>query len=692
MPRSKIITVPFPALGVNNALGYESQPPGTTASALNVRARGPSQGRTRGGARSGLAKAFVTQIGSGNPVRLLGSVRSATASASFVEPFNGSSLSSGWVKLSGSTPTVTSGYATIPGSATAFYERTAFSTFDDTATYSLEIDVFQGKGLTYTLRWMGDGASTSVGFYAAIALDANYITNGNWIISVLESNGSTVTSVSGTDASHAGGGTGTLRVVIAPGGTGTVYWKGTSRTTFACAAAGANKRVGFYIQSSVTAWATLYEFRFTYVASTTETREILVAGCNGKWYYENGSGGLTEVSSSLSTTRHVPCADFLGKLYAPNYGTPRYFQPSDNTNQTWSASPGSFPSSCYLICQWNGRLVLSDGTAAWYMTRIGSATDFDFSVSINDSGRAFASTSSTNAQLGQNIRALIPFNNDYLIFGMTDSIAMLAGDPGLGGTFVTLSQTIGVTDMDAWCITPSNEVVFLSRYGVYVITPGVSPQPLSQTVIPRELQNIDPASYFVSMEFDTRDYGVHLFLNPLLGGNAQHWFIDWTNKAFFPQEYPTTQLPSSIYAYDSLSTSGSKVLLGGQDGYIRRHADGQITDDGTAVSSSVTLGPMLLGTPHMLTGELASLAAVLPTDHSVSWAVHVSDTAQGVYERIAMGSTPAMSGTFSASNSASLRPPLSLRGIWAGIVLSSTGAWELDTLLAEVRPGGRWRP
>lgn len=64
-------TLKFPAGGLVQRLDYQSQSPFTTPAALNFRTDDDSVSRERGGSRPGLAKAFSTQLGSGNPVRLL---------------------------------------------------------------------------------------------------------------------------------------------------------------------------------------------------------------------------------------------------------------------------------------------------------------------------------------------------------------------------------------------------------------------------------------------------------------------------------------------------------------------------------------------------------------------------------------------------------------------------------------------
>jgi hypothetical protein len=63
-----------PIGGVHKRLAYQYQPPFTTPDALNVRTDDAILSRERIGSRPGLAKYSATQIGSGNPVRLISDV------------------------------------------------------------------------------------------------------------------------------------------------------------------------------------------------------------------------------------------------------------------------------------------------------------------------------------------------------------------------------------------------------------------------------------------------------------------------------------------------------------------------------------------------------------------------------------------------------------------------------------------
>ncbi len=81
-----------PTAGLNRRISLQTQPPFTTPACSDYRATDPITGRNRGGPRPGNEKVNGTQLGSGNPVKLLGEVRwsnSGTPTTTFLAASNG---------------------------------------------------------------------------------------------------------------------------------------------------------------------------------------------------------------------------------------------------------------------------------------------------------------------------------------------------------------------------------------------------------------------------------------------------------------------------------------------------------------------------------------------------------------------------------------------------------------------------
>lgn len=689
--QSQTLDLAFPVGGLVRNTAVQAQRPFTTPSCRNVRPRDPQSGRDRGGARPMLEKAYLQQLESGAAIRLLHPFRASSTARSLVDPFDGSALSSAWTQWSGDATgyLVTSGEVRSTNTSAQAWRRLP-AAFDDTAPWTFEMDVIRNQQANYYVLWQRDNTSSSfafsTGYYVRLSYDPNYNITGGVTVILLRS-GSVVSSVPFTDI-IASGSSVTVRIEVDPGTSVKVYYGGSLKINEAHTTS-ANKYVGFGFLAQGAFAARYSEFRMYYTATGTAAQEFLLVGVNGDFYVNNAEGGLdaaTSVETAPAATDELQACEHLGKIYVVNCAEPQYYNSADNTSKNWAddVTAGSLPASPTIICQWRGRIVLGDGTNVWYMSRIDDPFDWDFGATDLDPARAIAGTSSDSAILGEVITALIPFSNDYLIMGCPDSLWMLVGNPASGGSFVNLSQTIGVVSAQAWCITPDNTLVWLSQYGVYEYAPGGAVQPVSTRVLPRELQNTNPVEVLTLMRFDVYENGVYLYQSRISGGSMQSWFIDWTNRGFWPDDQLASQYATAICAYDSYAASGSKVLIGGADGYVRRHSDSATSDDGQTVTSEVYLGPFMLGS-RLYDGSLDQLSAVLADGSGdVDWEVRVGETAEA-----AIDATARASGTWTAGRNTLERPRI--RGAYGVVVLSSDTAWAMEELTAVRTARGRIR-
>ena len=103
MPNERTIALLPPVGGINRAAPYQKQPPYTTPSAQDVRPYGVLEERHRIGSRPGLGPAYRTQLGSGNPIRMLSTldIQPADGFTFWADDFLSSSPAGIW---SGSIP------------------------------------------------------------------------------------------------------------------------------------------------------------------------------------------------------------------------------------------------------------------------------------------------------------------------------------------------------------------------------------------------------------------------------------------------------------------------------------------------------------------------------------------------------------------------------------------------------------
>lgn len=357
----------------------------------------------------------------------------------------------------------------------------------------------------------------------------------------------------------------------------------------------------------------------------------LFASAGGKLWRESGTNMVDIANYSgltLASSRQLCAADYNQKLYITGDSASwriLVYDPTTDTLSLHAATAGSLPSAggakCTLVARFRGRLVFSGDLAnplLWYMTAVNAPGDFDYNAT--GSGGAVSATSSSQANtLSDPVTALIPHNDDCLIFGCSDSLQILRGDPKLGGMFSRLSSRIGVLSGQSWCYDPEGYLWFMSRDGLYVMSPGCGtvPQRVSREKMPAELLNIDPSAYTISMAYDLRFCGVHLCVTKNTTSAVQtHWFIKIDKSMggvrFFPVQFADRTQATSYnmdptFAYSRRNyvpaAYRNEVIFGGRDGYLRQYKsqgdstnlDGGIT--GSYFNSYYYVGPFPLAQP-----------------------------------------------------------------------------------------------
>jgi hypothetical protein len=448
-----------------------------------------------------------------------------------------------------------------------------------------------------------------------------------------------------------------------------------------------------------------------YVNSGTLT-DLLIASANGVLYKDGGSSWTSITSGvTLASNRMLTAAEHLQKLYiaGDNNASRRLcvYDPSANTLALVTASAGTVPVKCTLVCRWNDRLVLAgdtDNPHLWYMSKQGDPTNWDYTVT-NSVAAAVAASNSPAGRLGEPIQAIISHSDKCLIFGCRSSIYILRGDPLQGGSLDLLNDSVGIIGPAAWCYDRDGFLFMLTNDGVYVMPPGCgsNPSSVSREVLPEELLGItaNPTEWEVCMAYDLRFRGVHLFCTNISNrANSVAYWIDTkttlggdnggaASASFWPVSYQNDHNPTAIYSrkYDPLaSTTDGGVLLGGYDGYTRRHDKTLAQDDGSnAISSHVDIGPFPLG-PAGWEGLLTELDLVPAVDSGdIDIDVRVAQTAEGAYNASAFATYE--------FNTAGLNAKARPRARGAACVLrlkngESNARWAMEELLVEREAAG----
>ena len=370
---------------------------------------------------------------------------------------------------------------------------------------------------------------------------------------------------------------------------------------------------------------------------------------------------------------------------------------------------GTMPSKAYLGCRYRGRCVLSGNTNyphQWYMSKI--AVPFTWNYDSTDPLTAVAGQSADAGEIGDIVKALIPYGDDFLVFGCANSIHVLDGDPAAAGSIDEIDNSTGIFGAQAWCKDGQGNLYFFGSGGLYRMAGGRSkPENISIQHLPKWIDDwaLDPSLHRVVLSYDPFRNGVIISKSPLVSGTNLNYFYDLKTEGFYPETYPDECAIYSSVDYNTNSSSLRGLILGGKDGYIRIFDDADKDDDAgasgnTAISSYATLPLIRLAEADDAQGKLTSTTFILAGGASsgdfsdtdgVSYEFHVADDAETCLEDIRDGATARESGTLSGTGRKN-RIRKRVRGRWLGIKLynsTATETWAINSISGEIRPAGK---
>ena len=342
-----------------------------------------------------------------------------------------------------------------------------------------------------------------------------------------------------------------------------------------------------------------------------------------------------------------------------------------------------------LICNWRQRICLAGlllDPQVVFMSAQGDPTNFDYSPTFTTPTQAVALDANSQAgQVGDVITALIPYTNDILVMGGDHSIYFLSGDPMNGGQVNLVSDAIGMAWGAAWCKDPYGNIYFVSnKTGIYTLIPGQQPQRISQQ-IEQLLANIDTGLNTISLLWNDRFQGLHVFITPTSQVTAvavtdnsvaqepvTHFFYEQRTGAWWQDQFANPyHNPLTCCTFDGNTPDDRVPLIGSWDGYVRQIDPFATDDDGWPINGEVILGPIL--TQDMDEMRLDELQAVLGEESSdVAYSVYVGQTAEQ-----ALASDPVSEGVFEAGRNIS--EPVRLSGHAIYVKLSGSN-WQMESI------------
>lgn len=438
---------------------------------------------------------------------------------------------------------------------------------------------------------------------------------------------------------------------------------------------------------------------------------------------EQGSSAISMVvdytnAAKTATYGYVTAGTFVETTEVTGSGDGTAFGPTAVTNNphwySWTVYPGgesgSMPAKAYLGCLYRGRCVLSGNPNyphQWYMSRQADPWDWDYTK--NDAQAPVAGGNSDAGEIGDIVRAMIPYKDDYLLFGCANSLWVLRGDPCAGGSLDEISLTTGMFGATSWCWDDKDNLYFLGSDGIYIIPPGFGPpQNISRGILPKLLEDwdLDPSLHRVTMAFDPHRNGILICRTVLADGTNLNYWYDLTTQGFFPESYPATCGVYSALFYTANDDAYRGLILGTKEGYIRKFSDSKKNDDTTAIDSYATLPIQELDPDGDKEVKLNSLTVTLAggaeggafgdTDE-VTCSIYPGADAETVLEDIKDGATAQVTKTWATV--ATVNPTgrqnrirEKVRGRYIGIKFSNDDAdetWAIEKVVGELKPAGR---
>ena len=383
---------------------------------------------------------------------------------------------------------------------------------------------------------------------------------------------------------------------------------------------------------------------------------------------------------------------------------------------TTTKTHGSLPNKAYLGCNYRGRAVISgdpEHPHQWHMSR--QLNPWDWAYVANDAQSPVTGGNADAGEIGDIVRALIPYKDDYLIFGCATTMWYLAGDAAEGGSINELDLTVGIFGANSWCFDGKGYLYFFGTNGIYKTTIPGTPECVSEIRLPKLIRDkvISPATHRITMVYDRTRVGILICITLLDDGSNSNYWYDLQTGGFFPESYEGECGAYSSFFYGANDPDYRDLLVGCKDGYIRKFNDSLKSDNDSAddagvgtvpIDSYVGFGPLQMGKDPNFQGKITGLDLITAGGESggsesdssdVTCKIFTAKSAEEIVEKLYAGTTPNVSKIFKApgrQHGSTMKQKI--KGVYAGIELrNSTAAqsWGFEQLLVTARPAGKMK-
>lgn len=300
----------------------------------------------------------------------------------------------------------------------------------------------------------------------------------------------------------------------------------------------------------------------------------------------------------------------------------------------------------------------------WFCTRKGGTvstsgnTDAmrDILVGQDDVGSAASSQTAKAGLVGDAIVALIPYKDNYLVFGCRNQLWVLRSDPLAGGILTLVSNETGIFSPQSYCWDDKNNLYFVGSDGIYSLTAeaiisGGTPTNITKEHLPDLVKSLalNRKTDRVCMSYDKLRYGINVSVSQMDGQWSVNFWLDLRTGGFFPEAYPTGCIPSSMLYFDSRTAELRGQMFGCYDGYIRKFDedtkhDVNESDVSVPIDSYAVIGPIVDSKDSGSDIQLSNLNVITGTDtDNLTVKLHAGATGQALIDGVLDGSSTVVS-------------------------------------------------
>ena len=320
----------------------------------------------------------------------------------------------------------------------------------------------------------------------------------------------------------------------------------------------------------------------------------------GKLYRWTVGGSATQVGAGTPfnpESEHYLATALYGEVFLSDGRTRKVYNCRKDTLRDWLVvGSGEIPVGFRILETWNDRLVMAHFAGDPHLIQMsarGEPYNHHLFPPQPNAGQAWAGT----LQLGpyrkpDPINGFVPIADDLAIVGGQRSLHRMTGDPAAGGTLDLFSDTLGMAFGRAWTALPGGRIMFVGLpSGIWIATADGALREITLGKIERRLDAVDQSKFRFRLAYSEAEHGVYVFLLRIQGQklvHADHWFYDLEREAWWPD-----RLAIKEYQPASVALDGRTILIGSEDGWVRRVDLQNGIDDQYAFRALVRVGPVI---------------------------------------------------------------------------------------------------